>query len=157
MMQPTVARFGLRVMGYIATFVVGTVLGASLMFAFRIVPLVSAVAFAGLYQGEDQAYVAYRYGAYPVARSRILEHLALEEVLARKDEVIRRKSRVDFVLWYGRLAVSAERAGAADDVKEFWRRAMDAGMRDGRGSTEAEVRSTIHELDSRWDARLAGS
>jgi hypothetical protein len=157
MTQPSARRFGLQALSYIATFVVGTGIGAGLMFVFWIVPLVSAFAFAGLYRGEDQAYVAYRYGAYTVARSRILEHVALEEVLARKDEVIRSKSRVDFVLWYGRLAVTAERAGAADDVKEFWRRAMEAGTRDGRGSTEGELRRTIQDLDSRWDARLAGS
>jgi hypothetical protein len=113
--------------------------------------------YTALSQSEDQAYVAYRYGRYPVARSRVLEHVALEERIAKKNDTLRNKSRADFMLWYGRLALTAERAGAADDVKEFWGRAKEASTRDGRPVTEEEVRRTLQELDSRRDARLAGT
>ena len=157
MTNDTRKRLELHIYGYLATFVVGAILGAGVIFYFSLMPVMSVLSISTLSQNDDNAYIKYRYGAYGVARAAVLELVRLEEAIARREEVIRTRSQTDFMVWYGRLAVIAERAGAVDDVKEFWRRAVEAGTRNGRPITENEVREVVAKLDARLDARLAGA
>jgi hypothetical protein len=154
----TKKRAGLAVLTYLATFAGGGVIGAGLCHSFYTQPLVEMLGLMTVSQSDDTAYVAYRHGAYPAARIAILQHIELAQRLAREHEpTFGKGSPADLTIWYGRLAIIAERAGAAKDATDFWRRAVDSAARDGGKVTQAEVRQVVSDLDERWDARLRGA
>ena len=66
-------RSALHAVAFAATFVVGAVIGGAAVSFRTISPMAVMVARANLVMVGKDAYVMYRYAAYPVARSALLK------------------------------------------------------------------------------------
>ena len=102
MKRPTIRR----VMGYVAAFVIGVILGGGAVFGFVVAPLSSTVSWLTVTQSSDDTYVRYRFGAYPLAREAILRHIQLAEAFAHEKQGshLWHGGPGDLVFWHGRLA-----------------------------------------------------
>src|SRR5882724_7657563 len=134
-----------RWVSYGVVLTAGVILGGGAVFFFQARPLGLALADVLLSHGDEEAYLVYRFGDYRVAREKLLKHL--EE--SRSVNAVRRHQTA---LWYGRLALAAERAGQHDDASDIWRRAV-ASDPSGRVD-DALIRDAVLRLDSAWTRRV---
>jgi hypothetical protein len=148
-----------KVVRYTGIFLAGLVVGGALVFWNGVRPMVQMLGLTTALHSDDNAYVKYRYAAYPVARRAILEHIRFVQAFAREHEdgpTLGKGSPSDLMLWYGRLAVSAERANKKTEAVGFLRHALEAARASGGDVTEAQVREIVRKQDADWDSSLLG-
>jgi hypothetical protein len=148
-----------RLARYAGTFLVGLALGGGLVFWNGVRPMVQMLGLTTALHSDDNAYVKYRYAAYPVARRAILEHIRFVEAFARDHDdgpTLGKGSPSDLMVWYGRLAVAAERANKNSEAAGFLQHALEEARAGGGGVNEAQLREIVLTRDAEWDASLSG-
>jgi hypothetical protein len=135
-------------LSYVAVLASGVILGAGVVFFLQVRPAGLALADLLLSQSDEETYLVYRFGDYRVTREKPLKHL--QE--SRSANAVRTHRTT---LWYGRLALAAERAGHHNDASDFWRRAV-ASDPSGR-LDEASIRDAVLRLDAAWTRRVLGA
>jgi hypothetical protein len=140
-----------------ATFVVGAVAGGAAVSFRAIAPMAVMVARANLAMRGKDAYVMYRYAAYPVARTALLKYADETRGSQLATEPAGSEwTSADLGLTYARLAVAAERSGNRADAEMFMSLAKDAFASTRQSSDEAQIRAAVERLDKAWDESLAG-
>jgi hypothetical protein len=134
----------------------GGLAGGALVFFRTTKPMMELVYVnLALYQSE-RTYAAYRYGSYPVARTRILEYIDQVGGLAAGEQAptLGKGTPSDLALWYGRLAVAAERAGRPHDAPGYVRLGLEKMRTAGSEMTEGQLRELVQMQDVAWDDDL---
>lgn len=149
-------RSALHAVAFAATFVVGAVIGGAAVSFRTIPPMAVMVARANLVMVGKDAYVMYRYAAYPVARSALLKYSDQSQNSVSTAPAESEGTSFDVGLTYGRLALAAERAGNQSDADTFMNLAKEAFGRTRHSYDEAQIRAAVERLDRAWDEGLAG-
>ena len=149
-------RSALYAVAFAATFVVGAAIGGAAVSFRTIPPMAVMVARANLVMVRKDAYVMYRYAAYPVARSALLKYSDQSQNSVSTAPAESEGTSFDVGLTYGRLALAAERAGNQSDADTFMNLAKEAFGRTRHSYDEAQIRGAVARLDKAWDEGLAG-
>ena len=146
----------LYAVAFAATFVVGAAAGGAAVSFRTIPPMAAMVTRANLAVVGNDAYVMYRYGAYPVARAALLKYADESRSAPLSTASESEGMAFDIGLTYARLVVAAERAGNQVDADMFMTLAKDAFGRTRHSYDEAQIRAAVERLDKAWDEGLAG-
>ena len=147
----------LYAMAFAATFVVGAALGGAAVSFRTIPPMALLVARTNLAMVGKDAYVMYRYAAYPVARTALVKYADESKGSSLSTDPAESEGMsFDVGLTYARLVVAAERAGNRADADTFMNLAKDAFGRTRHSYDEAQIRAAVERLDKAWDEGLAG-
>jgi hypothetical protein len=137
--------------------VFGALVSAALVFQVGVRPLLRTLGQATVRESAGRAYAAYRFGSYPKARDAIIDHVHLETEVARQEQNLSPDQQpkgellwADVVLWYGRLAVAAERAGRTAEEKRFVSWADMAARQTGGAIGEPDLRAIVEKQDAAW-------
>jgi len=146
----------LLVAALVASFVSGGILGGAIVSLRTISSGDQMLAVLRLTSSGRDAYVGYRYGSYPVAKTALLQHLE-QLVSTPMPQGIRGEAGAEFDVGvtYGRLAIAAERAGHTDEAAQYMARAVGAFPGGARPMNNSQVRRSIALLDAAWDERLS--
>jgi hypothetical protein len=139
---------------FATTFVIGAVVGGAAALYRTILPMAAMQARTNLVIAGKDAYVMYRYAAYPVARNALLKYSDEAKNFVSADAAESERTSFDIGLTYGRLALAAEWAGNRSDAAMFMRLAKEAFDRTRQSYDEAQIRAAIERLDRAWDAGL---
>jgi len=147
----------LYAVAFAATFVAGAAAGGAAVSFRTIPPMAQMVARANLALSGNDAYVMYRYAAYPVARTALLKYVDESKGSPLStDPTESEGTSFDIGLTYARLVVAAERAGDRADAGMFMNLARDAFGKTRQSYDEAQIRGAVERLDKAWDEGLAG-
>jgi hypothetical protein len=142
--------------------VLGALVSAVLVFQVGVRPVLRTLGQATVRESAEKAYSAYRFGSYPKARAAIIDHVHLETEVARQEQNLRADQQpkgellwADVVVWYGRLAVAAERAGQTAEQKKFVSWADTAARQTGGAIGEPELRAIVEKQDAAWHAEMS--
>jgi hypothetical protein len=142
----------LYAVAFAATFMVGAAVGGAAVSFRTIPPMALMVARANLVVVGKDAYVMYRYAAYPVARTALLKYADESKgspLSANQAES--EGTSFDIGLTYARLVVAAERTGNRADAEMFMNLAKDAFGRTRHSYDEVQIRAAVERLDKAWD------
>src|SRR6266702_5731784 len=124
-----------------ASFILGCLVGGGVVFIRAVPPMAEMAeiaALADLSQAGSEAYIRYRYGTYPVAKTALLEYRdRVGNYWGKKVPASREVLGVEFGLTYGRLALAAERTGHGDDAQQYMRLAQEAFSKPGDSVDES--------------------
>ena len=76
-----------RYLRYAAVFVFGAVVGGALVFWQFTRPVVEMLSLTTALQLDEKTYAVYRFGAYPVAREAMLNHIQWVETFSGSPDV----------------------------------------------------------------------
>jgi hypothetical protein len=140
------------------SFVLGCLVGGGVVFSRSMPPMAEMMALTSLSHAGNEAYVKYRYGSYPVAKTALLQYADLANSFwAQKGAGSAGALNSELGLTYDRLALAAERAGHADEAAQYMKRAQEALSKSGDSVDESRVRTAVERLDRAWDRRLSQS
>jgi tetratricopeptide (TPR) repeat protein len=142
----------LRLVGYVSAFIAGAVCGGAIVYVRTMGSAGAIIALSALSNSGHEAYLSYRLGSYPAAREALLKYIEIAK--SHEAALGAQAQSFDVMLSYGRLAVAAEKAGQAENSKDFMRRAIEYRPPDFEPVTEARIRQLIEQLDAALDKRL---
>ena len=147
-------RTVLYAVAFATTFVIGAVVGGAAVLYRTILPMAAMQARTNLVIAGKDAYVLYRYAAYPVARNALLNYSDEAKNVVSTDAAESDRTSFDIGLTYGRLALAAERAGIRSDGAIFMDLAKESSGRTRQSYDEALIRAAFERLARAWDAGL---
>ncbi len=146
-----------RAMQFGGVFLVGALAGAGVTVWKVALPMTEMAFFMASAHEEQRAYVSYRYADYSVARVALIDHIHyLQDVEKKHDRSASAEPKGNVFLWYGRLALAAERAGRTTEAHAFFEQGLAEARAQGGRIVEADLRESVGKLDADWDAGLRG-
>jgi hypothetical protein len=115
--------------------------------------MAEAVTLADLARTGNEAYVKYRYGSYPAAKTAMLRYIDQIQGF-RGTKIGSSIANKDLGLAYGRLALAAERGGNTTDSDQYLKLARELFSDGGPLVDESKIRGAVEHLDELWDRRL---
>ena len=134
----------------------GGVVGGAVVFIRTVPPMTEIVTQASLANSGNEAYVRYRYGTYPVAKTALLKYVdELRSSSSSSATGIDETGAFSVGLAYARLALTAERTANAEEAGTYMNLAKEAFSRQRHPYDETKIRSAVDRIDKAWDQSLA--
>jgi hypothetical protein len=144
-------------LGFVASFLLGGIGGAAVVFFRTVPPMAEMLTLATLSNAGNEAYVRYRYGTYPVAKAALLRYADQAKTSRGSSGMIGPETTAfDVGLTYARLAVAAERSANQQEAATYMNLAKEEFGKQRRSYDEPQIRAAVERLDKAWDESLVG-
>jgi hypothetical protein len=141
----------------LGAFIAGCAVGGSVTFHRLVTPMAGTLGLVESARAGNEAYVLYRYGAYSVAKTALLDYAGqLRAGGPVQDLLGGAVATADLQLTYGRLAVAAARAGHQEEAARYFDLAIQTSTNRIEKLTWDDIRTLVERLDVSWDERLRG-